>query len=49
MNVLGEQIIEMASPKSADFTIDLSKVLPGTYFARFTMSDKIINIKLLKL
>ncbi|MFI5264744.1 MAG: T9SS type A sorting domain-containing protein, partial [Candidatus Kapaibacterium sp.] len=49
VNVLGEQMIEMASPKTADFVIDLSKVLPGAYFARFTMSDKIINIKLLKL
>ena len=49
VSVLGEQMIVMASPKAADFVIDLSKVLPGTYFARFTMSDKIINIKLLKL
>jgi hypothetical protein len=33
-NVLGERVIETAQVQARTFTIDLSKLPPGTYFAK---------------
>ena len=48
MNVLGETVSEAANSGAADFTIDLSKLPPGTYFARFAGGGSVITRKILK-
>ena len=48
-NILGERVIELANPHESDFTLDLSKLIPGTYYGNFTTADgeitKMIVIK----
>jgi len=47
-NVLGETFSEFTNPGAADFTIDLSKLLPGTYFARFSSVSEVVTRKIIK-
>jgi hypothetical protein len=47
-NVLGETIIELTNSGTADFTIDVSKLMPGTYFAKFSSASEVITRKIIK-
>ncbi|MFI5263111.1 MAG: T9SS type A sorting domain-containing protein [Candidatus Kapaibacterium sp.] len=47
-SVLGETMIELAHPNARQFMLDLSKLHPGTYFARFTMPDEVLTRKIVK-
>jgi hypothetical protein len=47
-NVLGETVSEVVYPRAGGFTIDLSKLPPGTYVARFALPDEIITRKIIK-
>jgi photosystem II stability/assembly factor-like uncharacterized protein len=47
-NLLGESVIELANPNSPEFTLDLSKLPPGTYFVRFALPSEVITRKILK-
>jgi hypothetical protein len=47
-NVLGETVSEIANPDIADFTIDLSKLPPGTYFAKFSGEGEVITRKIIR-
>lgn len=48
LNLLGERVLEIAHPNSSDFTLDLSKLPAGTYFARFMVGEEVITRKILK-
>jgi hypothetical protein len=37
-NLLGERVLEVANPRASEFTLDLSKLPAGIYFARFEMA-----------
>jgi photosystem II stability/assembly factor-like uncharacterized protein len=41
LNVLGEKVMEVASPHSSDFTIDLSLLPSGMYYARFATPNSV--------
>ena len=47
-SILGESVLELPHPNAADFTLDLSKFPPGTYFARFTIPGSDITRKIVK-
>jgi hypothetical protein len=47
-NVLGEIVGEFVNSASAELTIDLSKLSPGTYFARFSLPNQFITRKIIK-
>jgi hypothetical protein len=48
MNVLGETVSEVTNPGTPKFVIDLSKLPPETYFARFSGDGKVISQKIIK-
>jgi hypothetical protein len=45
VNVLGETVMELKNLDSQDFTLDLSKLTPGTYYVRF-ISAKSVTTKM---
>jgi hypothetical protein len=47
-SILGESVLELAHPNAPEFTLDLSKLPPGTYFARFSLPSAVITRKLVK-
>ena len=47
LNVIGENVLEI-SPNAPEFTLDLSKLPAGTYFARFSLANKVIMRKIIK-
>ncbi len=47
-SILGESVIKLANPNAPDFTLDLSKLPPGTYVARFSLPDEVITRKIMK-
>ncbi|MEI8134011.1 MAG: T9SS type A sorting domain-containing protein [bacterium] len=47
-NILGETVSEVANFEAADFSIDLSRLPQGTYFARFSSADEVITRKIIK-
>jgi hypothetical protein len=47
-SILGESVIELARPNALEFTLDLSKLPPGTYFARFSLTNEVITRKIVK-
>ena len=48
LNVLGEKVMEIAAPHSADFTIDLSKLPAGMHYARITLPNEVVMRKIIK-
>jgi hypothetical protein len=48
MNVLGETFSEMKNPGAADFTLDLSKLPPGIYVARFASAGSVVTRKIIR-
>ena len=47
-NILGEQMLELVKPNAPEFTLDLSKLPPGIYFARFVMAGEVVTRKIVK-
>jgi len=47
-SILDESVIELARPNAPEFTLDLSKLPPGTYFARFSLPSAVITRKIMK-
>ena len=47
-NILGETVLELANPHAPIVTIDVSKLSPGTYFAKFVMPDSILTRKIVR-
>jgi len=47
-NLLGETVLELPHPNAPEFTLDLSKLPPGTYIARFALPKAIITRKIIK-
>lgn len=47
-NVLGQTVSEVTNSGGVDFTIDLSKFPPGTYFAKFSSADGVVTRKIIK-
>lgn len=48
MNVLGEKVLELANPHSADFALDLSHLPAGIYFARFAAANSVVMRKIIR-
>ncbi len=48
VNVLGEKVFELANPHTSDFMIDLSKLPPGMYYARFLVGSSVDVKKIIK-
>jgi hypothetical protein len=48
-NILGSRVLEVATPRSPEFTLDLTKLPAGLYFARFEMeSGEVVMRKIVK-
>jgi hypothetical protein len=43
MNLLGETVMEQKNPNSANFTLDLSKLVPGVYYIRFSSANLVVT------
>jgi hypothetical protein len=48
LNVLGEKVMEIAATHSSDFTIDLSNLPAGLYYARFAAPNSLEVRKIIK-
>jgi photosystem II stability/assembly factor-like uncharacterized protein len=47
-SILGESVLELEHPNAPEFTLDLSKIPPGIYFARFVMAGEVVSRKIIK-
>jgi N-acetylneuraminic acid mutarotase len=46
-NTLGEKVMDLKNPHNQDFTLDLSKLVPGTYYIRFSSANAVATKKIL--
>ncbi len=42
-NVLGEKLMLFSTSSGPDFTLDLSKLVPGTYYIRFSSANSVVT------
>jgi hypothetical protein len=47
-NTLGETVMEQKNPPAPDFTLDLSKLVPGTYYIRFSSANSVVTQKIVR-
>jgi len=47
-NILGELMMEQKNPPAPDFMLDLSKLVPGTYYIRFSSANSVATKKVIK-
>jgi hypothetical protein len=47
-NTLGETVMTQRNPIAPDFTLDLSKLDPGTYYIRFSLPNSVVTKKIIK-
>ncbi len=47
-NILGETVIESANPQTPNFSLDLSKLAPGVYYARFISLNSVVVKKIIR-
>ncbi len=47
-NLLGQSVIEQSNPGTSNFTIDISKLSAGTYFAKLTMPGALVVKKIVR-
>ena len=47
-NIIGETVMLQKNPPSPDFTLDLSKLVPGTYYIRFSSANSVVTKKIIK-
>jgi len=48
MNLLGETMMQLNNPHTSDFTLDLSKLVPGTYYIRFSSANSVVTKAIIK-
>ncbi|HET6401499.1 MAG TPA: T9SS type A sorting domain-containing protein [Candidatus Kapabacteria bacterium] len=48
LNLLGQSVLEFENPGASIFTLDLSKLPSGTYFARISVGGEVITKKIVK-
>jgi photosystem II stability/assembly factor-like uncharacterized protein len=48
LNVFGEKVMDIAAPHSSEFTIDISKLPAGMYYARFAIANSVEVRKIIK-
>ena len=48
INMLGETVMEIPNLNTANFTLDLSKLPSGIYYARFTTSNSVMIKKIVR-
>jgi photosystem II stability/assembly factor-like uncharacterized protein len=44
-NLLGERVLEVANPRTSEFTLDLTKLPAGIYFARLEMASGVVEMR----
>jgi hypothetical protein len=47
-SILGESVLELEHPNAPEFTLDLSKLPAGTYFARFSLPNEVVTRKIIR-
>ena len=47
-SILGESVLELEHPNAPEFTLDLSKLPAGIYFARFVMAGEVVSRKIIR-
>jgi len=47
-NVLGEMVTQQKNPPSSNLSLDLSKLVPGTYYVRFSSPNSVVTKKVIK-
>ena len=47
-NTLGETVMVQKHPSAPDFTLDLSKLAPGTYYIRFASANSVVTKKVVR-
>jgi hypothetical protein len=47
-NILGEMVVMQKSPRASSFTLDLSKLLPGAYYVRFSSANSVVTKKVVR-
>jgi hypothetical protein len=47
-NILGEVVTQITPPRSAKFTFDISKLLPGVYYVRFESPTTVTTKKIVR-
>ncbi len=47
-NALGETVMMRKNPPASEFTLDLSKLLAGTYYIRFSSANSVITKKVIR-
>ena len=47
-NILGETVMVQKNPPAPDFTLDLSKLVPGTYYIRFSSANSVVTKAIIK-
>jgi hypothetical protein len=48
MNLLGETVMEQKNLHSPNFTLDLSKLVPGVYYIRFSSANSVMTKKVVR-
>ena len=48
LNLLGATVMEPKNLHSSDFTLDLSKLVPGTYYIRFSSANSVVTKAIIK-
>jgi hypothetical protein len=47
-NTLGETVMEQKNPPASDFTLDLSKLDPGSYYIRISSANSVVTKKVVR-
>ncbi|HZK76333.1 MAG TPA: T9SS type A sorting domain-containing protein, partial [Candidatus Kapabacteria bacterium] len=47
-NILGQVVMVQKNPPAPDFTLDLSKLVPGTYYIRFSSANSVVTKAIIK-
>ena len=48
LDLLGKTVLELMNPHTADLTLDLSKLIPGTYYIRFSSANSVVTKMVVK-
>ena len=46
--ILGKTVMVQKNPPDPDFTLDLSKLAPGTYYIRFASANSVVTKKIVR-
>ena len=48
LNILGETVMELKNSHTSNFTLDLSNLVSGTYYIRFSSANSVVTKKIIK-